>query len=417
MASDNYDCLREGCRLSWYDFFGWDQYEYKLSLDSMEGTAMTRLFVGLGCGNGDACSLSDTDSVYGVDWNEFFDRVDFSELHKIVYGISSQSLDAEIEARPENLDRPDGIGLTALWYACWLGNSNHIRTLIRQGADVNNATISPICAAVWRRSYDSVEQLLNAGALIVDRSIGILYHTLMRPLGYREDVEELLAIDKALFVRLIDINYRLSTDGHSTPLIALIRGRSSHMLPRMRQLLELGADTELCDDWGLTPLHHAIYVENAEACKILGRAGANTNAQTNTDGTILHTAIRGATYQPDIIQAVSELDLSGIELGAKDISGFTAFELFKTRSGGRRPYRGSGIPGWWFNKYLDIDTELQIVSSFQTLLQRGQEAQGIPIQDRYPLFSLTRESLTFAHIEGWSSETVMPSIPGAWPEE
>lgn len=417
VASNNYDCLRESYFLNWYDCFGWNRYEYTLALDSMESTAMTRLIIGLGRGNGDACSLLDTDGVSGVDWNELFDRGGFSELHKIVYGISSQPLDAEIEARPENLDRLDGIGLTALWYACWLGNSDHIRTLIRHGADVNNAAISPICAAVWRRSYDSVEQLLNTGALIVDQSIGILYHTLICPIGHREDVEELLAIDKALFGRLIDINYsfRLSIYGQNTPLLALIWGRTPHLLPRMRQLLELGADTELCDGCGLTPLYHVILAGNAEACKILGRAGANANTQSNIGGTILHAAIMFADH-PDIIQAVSELALSGVELGAKGISGCTAFELFEIRSGTRRPPVKFNIPRWWFDKYFHIDTQLQILSSFQTLLQRVQESQGIPTEDRYPLFSLTHESLTVNHIENWSSETVLPSIPGAWPD-
>ena len=97
---------------------------------------MNQLILGLSGGEGDGCSPLDVDSVPGVDWKELFDRNGFSELHKIVYGISSQPLDAEIEARPKDLDRPDSNGLTALWYACWFGNSNHIRILIHHGADV-----------------------------------------------------------------------------------------------------------------------------------------------------------------------------------------------------------------------------------------------------------------------------------------
>ena len=377
----------------------------------LKGTAMNQLILGLSGGEGDGCSPLDVDSVPGVDWNELFDRNGFSELHKIVYGISSQPLDAEIEARPEDLDRPDGIGLTALWYACWFGNGNHIRILIHNGADVNNASIPPICAAVLRGSYDSVEQLLNAGALIKGRWVETVSQTLMyRPIRRGEHVEEVLAIDKALFGRFLDINYRSSLYGIPTPLTALARQRSSHSGPRMRQLLELGADTELCDEWGETPLHHAILAGNAEGCKILGRAGANASVQDHTGDTILHTAIRGATH-PDIIQAVSELDLSGVELGVKDRSGCTAFELFKIRAEGRRNHRHIlparlpsmyyGLYWWWYNKNLakgnimewsfeKFDIELQILSSFQNLLQQVQEAQGIPIEDRYPLLSLTR---------------------------
>ena len=436
MASDNYDCLREDYCFQWYDFFGWEGYISLSYKDLTEGTAMTRLILGLRRGNGDARSLLDIESVPGVDWDEISDKNGFSELHKIVYGISSRSLEAEIKARPENLDRPDSVGLTALWYACWLGNSDYIRILIRYGADVNNNYIPPICAAVWRGSYDSVQQLLNAGASITDRWVEVLYATLMlrqsRPGG---NVEEVLAIDKAIFGRLLDINYRSPDWNLCTPLVALIWWRSPHLLPRMRQLLKLGADIELCDRWGLTPLHHAICEESVGSCQILRQAGANANLRNDKGGTILHTAIRSATHA-NIIQALSEFDLAGVELGAKDKYGCTAFDHFKTRAGRRRndqnffqfnPSIYLLIPRWWFNGnqnigFLDcvvedIDTEWQILSSFQILLQQVQEAQGVPIEERYPLLSLNREYLMVDHNEDKPLERVTPVMPGTWPEE
>ena len=435
MASDNYDCLREDYYFKWYDFFDWEGCIFWSHPDLTEGTAMTRLILGLRYGNGDARSLLDIDSVPGVDWDELLDRCGFSELHKIVYGISSRSLEAEIKARPEDLDKRDSIGLTALWYACWLGNSDYIRILLRYRADVNNSSIPPICAAVWRGSYDSVQQLLNASASITDRWIDVLYRTLMlcqsRP---GENVEEVLAINKALFGQLLDINHRSPLYELCTPLIALIWWRVPHLLPRMRQLLKLGADIELCDQWGLTPLHHAICEESVGSCQILRQAGANANLRNNTCGTILHTAIRSATHA-DIIQALSEFDLAGVELGAKDKYGCTAFDHFKFRAGRRRNdqrffqvYRSMelGVPRWWWIApyqnglaYVveDIDTELQILSSFQTLLQQIQEAQGVPMEDRYPLLSLTRDYLTLEYSEDKPLEPVTPVMPGTWPEE
>ena len=182
----------------------------------------------------------------------------------------------------------------------------------------------------------------------------------------------------------------------------------------------------------MTALHHAIFVGNAEGCKILGRAGANANVQDHTGGTILHTALRCAT-RPDIIQAMSELNLSGVELGVKDSSGCTAFEYLKIRAEGRRNHRyilparlppmRYGLYRWWYNEILakgnvfelsveNIDVELQILSSFQNLLQQVQEAQGIPREDRYPVVSLARECLMVDYNEDCSPETV----PGAWPD-
>ena len=436
MASDDYECLREDyfdLYLPWYSFVGKSQV-YPWYSHLRKATALFGLILGLRPGKGEGRSPLELDSVPGVDWNELFDRNGFSKLHKAVYGISSQPLDAEVEARPEDLDRPDSVGLTALWYACWLGNSNHIRILIEHGADVNNASIPPICAAVRRGSYDSVKQLLNAGALITDRSIGTLYETLMylpSRLG-EEHVKEMLAIDKALFGRVFSINHRPSICGQAPPLIALARQRLPYSHARMRQLLEFGADTELSDKRGLTPLCHAIYAGNTEGCKILGRAGANSNVQTYTGHTILHLAIRNAT-DANIIQAVSELDLSGVGLGTKDSSDCTAFELFSIRAGRHRndddlfpgifqpdsPYRMSRLDNLRdaASKYVkNTETEVQILLSFQTLLQQVQDAQGIPIEDRYPLLNLTRESIKIDQDEDRSRETVMPSVPGAWPE-
>lgn len=397
-------------------------------------TALFGLILGLKPGKGGGRSPLELDSVPGVDWNDLFDRNGFSKLHKIVYGIGYQSLDAEIEAWPEDLNKPDCVGLTALWYACWLGNSNHIRILIQRGADVNRASIPPICAAVRRGSYDSVKQLLDAGAFITDQSMGTLYETLMylpSRLG-KEHVKEMLAIDKALFGRLFSVNHRPSICGQAPPLIALARQRLPTSHARISQLLEFGADTELVDERGLTPLCHAIYAGNTEGCKILVRAGANANIKTKTGHTILHLAIRNAT-DPNIIQAASELNLSGVELGAKDNSGRTAFELFRIRAGRHRnrdnlfpdisqldsPHRISQLDESKdaARKYVkNIDTELQILLAFQLLLQQVQEAQKIPIEDRYPLLSLTPECLTIDHNEDTSSETSIPSVPGAWPE-
>ena len=377
-------------------------------------TVLSALFMNLNPLNRKGRLPVELDSVPGLDWNELFDMNGFSELHKIVYGVSSRPLDAEIDARPEDLDRPDSNGLTALWWACWLGNSNHIRILIQHGADVNNSDSNQIrvltqhgaylnnntgipllCAAVCSGSYDSVEQLLNAGASIADSAIDLLYDTLLLEVPWGvEHLKEVLAIDKALFGRSLGVNCR-SPMTRATPLMDLaMRGPRPRSDARMRQLLEFGADTELADERGRTALCRAIYSGNAESCEILGRAGANTNVKTNRGNTIIHLAIRKAT-DASIIQAVSELDLSGVELGAKDNWGCTAFELLKIRAGRHRNdqhlfpavycYDLDHDHSRWYGDLnwdcfvKNIDTELQILLSFQTLLQKIQEAQAISI--------------------------------------
>ena len=111
-ASDDYECLRE-------DFHGVDVVLYGLpwwlwpsSWPRM--TLLSTLIWSLELVNRGGHSRLELDSVPGVDWKELFDMNGFSELHKIVYGVSGRLLDAEIDARPEDLDRPDNLGLTPL---------------------------------------------------------------------------------------------------------------------------------------------------------------------------------------------------------------------------------------------------------------------------------------------------------------
>ena len=423
VASDNYERLGEKIH-AWRLPLTFGRLLY-IRYSPFRMTALSTLLMNLKPVKREARSRLELDSVPGVDWNKLFDMNGFSELHKIVYGVSSRPLDAEIDARPEDLDRLDNVGLTALWWACWFGNSNYVRILIQHGADVNNGSVTPIWAAVRRGSYDSVKQVLDAGASITDRSMGRLYETLMYLsicMG-EEHVKEVLAIDKALFGHLFSVDHRSSIHGQDPPLIALARQTSPVSHARISQLLEFGADTELADEWGLTPLCHAISADNTEGCTILGRAGANANVKTNVGRTILHLAIENAT-DASIIQAVSELDLFGVELGAKDNSGRTAFELLEFRARRHRNDRHlfptllcdddcDGFGLFWVE---DIDTELKILFSFQNLLQQVQEVQRVPIEDRYPLLSPTPESIMAEQRKDRSSETIIPSIPGAWPE-
>ena len=435
MASDNYECLGE----TYYGIWWYYTADGTLGpwIYPFRRTVLVALVLSLRPGEQEGISSLDLDSVSGVDWNKLLDTNGFSELHKIVAGASSRPLTAEIEARPEDLDRQDSVGLTALWWACWFGNSNHIRILLKHGADVNNGGITPIWAAIWSGSFGILEQLLNADASIADSQTDLLYNTLMyyeippRD-GYLRDV---LRIDKALFGRFLDMNYRPSNSNYGygpAPLLVLLaQRRRPYSHARMRQLLELGADTEVTDCKGVTALYYAISKNNIEACKMLGRAGANANIRTKAGHTILHLAIRNAT-DAIIIQAMSELDLLGVELGAKDDLACTAFDRFKQRAGRHRNNRYSFPEIYsfdmadlsWDDNGMDtirecyvrnIDTELQILSSFQNLLQQVQEAQGIPIEDRYPLLDLTYESIMVHRNEDGSFKT-SPSVPGAWPE-
>ena len=88
----------------------------------------------------------------------------------------------------------------------------------------------------------------------------------------------------------------------------------------IKELIILGANIDLLDKNGQTPLHRAAKKDNTNAIKELIRLGANVNLQDNRGQTPLHiAAIRG---HPG---AIKELISSGANVNLQDNDGHTAF--------------------------------------------------------------------------------------------
>lgn len=82
-------------------------------------------------------------------------------------------------------------------------------------------------------------------------------------------------------------------------------------------LLAYGADVDLSDGSGNTPLHH---VKNVACCNILLASGANLNARNSFGHTALHMVCRGSGFRPLLERLVA----AGIDINAQDASGETA---------------------------------------------------------------------------------------------
>lgn len=74
---------------------------------------------------------------------------------------------------------------------------------------------------------------------------------------------------------------------------AFLKAAAEGQTPRVRYLIQLGADLDHADADGLTALHHAVLCGGEDVITLLLEAGADVNAESNNDGTPLCVA---ATY-------------------------------------------------------------------------------------------------------------------------
>ena len=129
-----------------------------------------------------------------------------------------------------------------------------------------------------------------------------------------------------------DINSRCGEDNDVT---ALAEATLYNRATVVQQLLENGADPELSNVFGLSPLHIAAQSGHAEVVRLLLYHGARVNARDVGDNTPLHLASRGpsspncdttdwscrwmlATRGDGHLQVVASLVVAGADVNARD---------------------------------------------------------------------------------------------------
>ena len=204
---------------------------------------------------------------------------------------------------------------------------------------------------------------------------------------------------------------------------------------RVKQLLDHGADLELTDIYGKTALHHCIDTDpyrviDLKTFYVLLENGARLDYRTWDGTTILHALIRNILYL-EPISAVLRLDTSGLLLDAKDINGYTAFDLLILRARLFRQdlrdcsvslevnpyyeyYKGYNtveILGQWMSRAKQSAMERKVLTALEALLHKVQELQGIPPAQQYPsvesVLDQEDKDAEVSRLEG---------LPGSWPE-
>lgn len=184
------------------------------------------------------------------DWVE---EQNFPLVHRIIFGLSSKLLAAELEENPRAIYLTDTQNRTALDWATARSQLEDMDLLIRQGADVNNMDITgrtPVLHAVDTHDADTLRAVLQAGG----------------------DPNPIYP--KGMF--------------RSSPLTA---AGFAGMRELLKLLLDFEADPNACNPEGLTALHSVARTHNTDCAFLLLEYGADLNAMSTQGQTPMTVAI------------------------------------------------------------------------------------------------------------------------------
>ena len=342
---------------------------------------------------------------------------------------------AAVSHGPPDASAADGMGtytrrvprldaFSAFLFAVRAGRMEAVKALLDGGADVNETApdgTSALVIAAANAHWELAVFLLevdadpNAAAqgwpalhqVARTRSLNIGFFPHPEPTGNVSSLE----LARALLDHGADVNARITapivdgfrgfwTQTGATPLLAAAKGADAEL---MKLLAEYGADAELANDRGTTPLMAAAGVEmfnpnedsgtNAEALEALEVAlsmGSDVNAANRAGDTPMHGAAwRGAN--DIILRLVAE----GAELHVENQRGYTPLEIANGEEEGRvaniniRPWtvellqnllRERGLP-WRLNRgqerYAFEDKEVDTRSE-EEIMREFREQLGLP---------------------------------------
>lgn len=189
-----------------------------------------------------------------------------------------------------------GVDIPPLHKAAYFGETEKVRSLLNEGADVNQKDVAKFTAlhcAVFGRNKEIVDLLIDNGANVEARTCGnqtSLYHACN--LGYLE-------MAKLLVSKGADLNTRgshrdeFSSDGSVDDRTSLHVASLAGHVEVVKYLLAQGADIQAkctLGEEGLTPLHMAARNGRVDVVKFLLAKGATVNAKTDKGSTPLSLA-------------------------------------------------------------------------------------------------------------------------------
>ncbi|KAL9117658.1 MAG: hypothetical protein Q9187_005803 [Circinaria calcarea] len=273
---------------------------------------------------------------------------EFQHVHKIVLGILSLNLEAELQKpiHRSEIDATDSKGQTALHWAVQRPDDTAVQLLLQNGANPTARRGDERTPLHLSGSLRCTELLLMAGADVhaADMFGDQVLHRACY--SYHHD----LAIVKALVMAGASVSSR-NSHGFSVLSYSI----QAKTCPIVAFLIQQGANINEVDPDGDTPLFNALIDGNSECIELLLSEGADYRTINKAGDTVLHiTAIFGGARS---IQVLIRAALRGVDTEAKDLKGRTARQALDQRH---------SIPEGF-------------VEAFEELLRRVQEANESPI--------------------------------------
>ena len=214
---------------------------------------------------GDLCQEDEEALLCLTSGSDFISEQNYTQLHRIVLGLSLMDLEDEVLKRPDEVNAIDIMGRTALAWAACRGDERAIVVLLRFGAKVNTLDIqnsAPVCHAADRNHATCVRLLLEAGA---DPDIAAaLGHKVGGPLNCAARN----ASDPLVLKSLLDFDANPDASGVDG-MTALIHASRRDMAGFAVLLLEYGADINAKSVAGQTPLTTAIAYNSHNILQLL----------------------------------------------------------------------------------------------------------------------------------------------------
>jgi len=250
----------------------------------------------------------------------------------LLWAVSQGNLDIVIHLIEQGAKINKGTidGITPLYIATRNGYEAIVKYLIEHGADINrgiNSKTTPLYIAA-RNGYENiVKYLVEKGADInKGNSEGITPLLIAKHKNYKNIVEYLEkhnsdVIDKASGDEITSLPTAKSEKEDTTLLDLqkqLITAITENNLSTIKNAVTNGANLNVKDSFGSTPLHIAVQSKNLEIVKYLVDQKANVNSKDNSGNTSLHTAIRSGS-----LEIVKYLIDQKANINSKDNSGST----------------------------------------------------------------------------------------------
>ena len=189
-----------------------------------------------------------------VQVSNFIDEQGYSQIHRVILGLSMASLEEVIAMHPRSINAVDAVGRTPLSWAASRGEEHAVALLLEAGADPDVFDVYGNGAVTYAAEGDHsvcVRLLLEANAELIP----------VLPMG----------------VKL------LGAVNHTT--------RYASKISSLKQLLDAGVEVEPSTVEGWTPLINAARLDKVDFARLLLDYGADINATSTLGQTPLTTAI------------------------------------------------------------------------------------------------------------------------------